>query len=137
MTSELPLLVCAGSIQRVLSTSRLCASSPQQRRAEERTLRRGFLAKATRKWAGTFVQPLRSWRRSLGRRVRFVIIGAIVWAASSADGAESTWHLVTPMRDPRWLHAAGVGSDGKIYVYGGYVPTARNLREYASASARS
>jgi N-acetylneuraminic acid mutarotase len=34
------------------------------------------------------------------------------------------------MPDPRWFHTAGVGGDGKIYVYGGYVRTERSPREY-------
>ncbi len=44
---------------------------------------------------------------------------ALLLAASPAYAAE--WVLLPPMPQPRWYHTAGVGSDGKIYVYGGYV----------------
>jgi N-acetylneuraminic acid mutarotase len=34
------------------------------------------------------------------------------------------------MPEPRWFHAAAVGSDGKIYAYGGYVSNAQGPRQY-------
>jgi hypothetical protein len=34
------------------------------------------------------------------------------------------------MPNPRWYHAAGVGSDGKIYAFGGYVRTETVRRAY-------
>lgn len=57
----------------------------------------------------------------------------LLLAAPFAGGTAafaSEWREVAPMPEPRWFHTAGVGSDGKIYVYGGYVRTARSLREY-------
>jgi N-acetylneuraminic acid mutarotase len=42
----------------------------------------------------------------------------------------SSWSLVSSMPDPRWFHAAGVGSDGKIYAYAGYVRGPKGRREY-------
>ena len=36
----------------------------------------------------------------------------------------ASWSLVAPMPEPRWFHAAGVGSDGRVYAYAGYVRSA-------------
>jgi hypothetical protein len=40
------------------------------------------------------------------------------------------WRLAAPLPEPRWFHAAGLGSDGYIYAYGGYVRDSRGMRDY-------
>ncbi len=40
---------------------------------------------------------------------------------SGCDVAEGGWREVAPLPEPRWFHAAGLGSDGRIYAFGGYV----------------
>ncbi len=35
--------------------------------------------------------------------------------------AEAEWREVAPLPEPRWFHGAGLGSDGNIYAFGGYV----------------
>lgn len=53
------------------------------------------------------------------------ILGILPQVAECAE-----WKEVAPMPEGRWFHAAGVGSDGRIYAYGGYVWTDTNPREY-------
>lgn len=59
-----------------------------------------------------------------------LIVVATLGVTTSQTASGSGWHEIAAMPDPRWFPAAGVGSDGKIYVYGGYVRTAQNPREY-------
>ena len=57
-------------------------------------------------------------------------IGCLVLAAVlSTSAAAGEWRTVAPLPHPRWFHMAGVGSDGRIYAYGGYVRAA-GRREY-------
>lgn len=42
---------------------------------------------------------------------------------------ERRWTEVSPLPAPRWFHMAGVGSDGRVYAYGGYVRI-EGRREY-------
>ncbi len=35
--------------------------------------------------------------------------------------SEAGWREVSPLPEARWFHAAGVGSDGRIYAFGAYV----------------
>jgi len=61
------------------------------------------------------------------------LVMGVVLAVLLSGGARAEsggWREVAPMPDPRWFHTAGVGSDGKIYVYGGYVRNDNSLREY-------
>lgn len=44
--------------------------------------------------------------------------------AVAAPSHAAPWRLIAPMPEPRWFHAAGVGSDGRIYAYAGYVRSA-------------
>ncbi len=57
-----------------------------------------------------------------------VLVLAAVLEAGGARGAE--WTLTAPMQQPRWFHAAGAGSDGRVYVYGGYVRTPAGRRAF-------
>jgi hypothetical protein len=50
----------------------------------------------------------------------------LAWPANARADA---WRIVAPMPEPRWFHAAGLGSDGRIYAYAGYVRSA-GRREY-------
>lgn len=45
---------------------------------------------------------------------------ACAWLLVGAVHA-APWRLVTQMPEPRWFHAAGLGNDGRIYAYAGYV----------------
>ncbi len=54
---------------------------------------------------------------------------AILAMALAGSARASDWRLVAPLPHPRWFHMAGVGSDGQIYAYGGYV-RAGGRREY-------
>jgi N-acetylneuraminic acid mutarotase len=55
---------------------------------------------------------------------------AIVCVWFSVDRVHAApWHLVAQMPEPRWFHSAGVGSDGRIYAYAGYVRSSTG-REY-------
>ncbi len=54
---------------------------------------------------------------------------AILAMALASSARASDWRLVAPLPHPRWFHMAGVGSDGRIYAYGGYV-RAGGRREY-------
>jgi N-acetylneuraminic acid mutarotase len=47
------------------------------------------------------------------------VVGLAVCCSASASASE--WTQIAPMPQARWYHAAGIGSDGKLYVYGGYV----------------
>jgi N-acetylneuraminic acid mutarotase len=40
---------------------------------------------------------------------------------SGCGAAEAGWREVAPLPEPRWFHAAGLGGDGRIYAFGGYV----------------
>ena len=40
---------------------------------------------------------------------------------SSCAVTEAEWREVAPLPEPRWFHGAGLGSDGNIYAFGGYV----------------
>lgn len=62
----------------------------------------------------------------LSRRRVFFTITLLLLAGRVHAGS---WQLVSPLPEPRWFHAAAVGSDGRIYVYAGYV-TGPKGREY-------
>jgi len=66
--------------------------------------------------------------RKPGTSLVCVLLAAMLTGTTSSFARE--WRQVAPMPDPRWFHTAGVGSDGRIYVYGGYVWTPRSHREY-------
>jgi len=58
-----------------------------------------------------------------------VTIGFLVTAALAGSAKAGEWRTVAPLPHPRWFHMAGVGSDGQLYAYGGYV-RAGGRREY-------
>ena len=66
--------------------------------------------------------------RQLGKRHIAVAVALWLLLAGAADA--SGWRLVSAMPEPRWFHAAGVGSDGRIYAYAGYVRGPKGRREY-------
>jgi N-acetylneuraminic acid mutarotase len=57
-----------------------------------------------------------------------IAVAMLVNEAATASAAR--WQELVSMPEPRWFHTAGVGGDGKIYVYGGYVRTDRSPREH-------
>ena len=73
--------------------------------------------------------------RVLSRSSTFAVFVAVVvtlevTTPQTAFGIGTGWHEIAAMPDPRWFNAAGVGSDGKIYVYGGYVRNDQGSRKY-------
>lgn len=58
-------------------------------------------------------------------------IGSLaILAIALADSASAAdWRLAAPLPAPRWFHMAGVGGDGGVYAYGGYVRVDQR-REY-------
>jgi len=58
-----------------------------------------------------------------------VTIGLLVTTALSSSATAGEWRTMAPLPHPRWFHMSGVGSDGQIYAYGGYV-RAGGRREY-------
>lgn len=58
----------------------------------------------------------------------YILTAALLLFGDVAYG--SSWHLASPLPEPRWFHSAGVGSDGRIYVYSGYVRGSNGKREY-------
>jgi len=63
----------------------------------------------------------------LGRWPLFAATAFLFLAGMAEAGG---WQLVSSMPEPRWFHAAGVGSDGRIYAYAGYVRGTDGKREY-------
>jgi N-acetylneuraminic acid mutarotase len=65
-------------------------------------------------------------------KVRDAIGGALLLGLLACADARGGWQEVAPMPAPRWFHVAGVGGDGRIYAFGGYVwdEQARPRRQY-------
>ncbi len=59
-------------------------------------------------------------RRTARARVLAGAVGISV-ALLCATAARASWREVAALPEPRWHHAAGVGGDGRIYAFGGYV----------------
>lgn len=69
---------------------------------------------------------------SLRTAITGIAIASVFTATLGAmpDAASGRWTLAAPLPEPRWFHAAGLGSDERLYVYGGYVKTDRPARAY-------
>jgi N-acetylneuraminic acid mutarotase len=54
--------------------------------------------------------------------VFFAVVATLgVATHETASAVDTSWHEIAAMPEARWFGAAGVGSDGKIYAFGGYV----------------
>jgi hypothetical protein len=62
-----------------------------------------------------------------------VLTGLLMGASGLAQAG--TWTELSLMPAPRWYHAAGVGSDDKLYVYGGYVNLGKGREDARGAAS--
>lgn len=60
--------------------------------------------------------PMERMDRPKGQAEKLALLDSL----ESYDAATETWKVLAPVRRARQLHAAAVGRDGKLYVFGGY-----------------
>jgi len=59
------------------------------------------------------------------------LLAALLACLGLPTAACAGWVEVAPLPEPRWFHGAGLGADGRIYAFGGYVlPRGKRVRTY-------
>src|SRR5262245_54136839 len=66
---------------------------------------------------------------SMARAGKLATLICVLWAALACSPAETGvssqpgpgWRDAAPLPEPRWFHASGVDSDGRLYAFGGNV----------------
>lgn len=66
--------------------------------------------------SGGIGYPVQWMDRRKGPEGKYALLDSL----ESYDTMTETWKVLAPMRRARQLHAAAVGRDGKLYVFGGY-----------------
>lgn len=62
--------------------------------------------------------------------VRSLAAALILATMASVRVEAAPWKRVSDLPEPRWFHAAAVGSDGHVYAFGGYVRGPGGQQEY-------